>query len=136
MSIFHISMQILRGTTLFSGKIFTARKNFTRPPVATNFKSAPEWAGGKVKYLIWTKSHKVNFALFQLSEDHEGKVFSNWVGQYLVLLFKSAIPHACLKETGYTVIKRENLSRWSRRWWMNSAKMSPTRNVIRYSFSL
>ena len=57
-------MQILRGTTLFSGKIFTARKKFTWLPVATNFKSVPEWTGGKVKYRIWTKSHKVNFALF------------------------------------------------------------------------
>ena len=26
-------------TALFSGKIYTADKNFTRPPVATNFKS-------------------------------------------------------------------------------------------------
>ena len=36
---FHISTQILRGNTLFSVKIYTAGKFFTRPPVATNFKS-------------------------------------------------------------------------------------------------
>ena len=70
-------------------------------------------------------SHFFNF--LYLSEDHQSRVFSNWVGQYLVLLFKSVIPHACLKETAYTVIKRENLSSVKvvkkRRWWMNSAKM-------------
>ena len=31
--------QILEGNALFSGKIYTAGKNFTRPLVVTNFKS-------------------------------------------------------------------------------------------------
>ena len=42
MSKFHISSQILQGNALFSGKIYTGGKKFTRPPVvtvATNFKS-------------------------------------------------------------------------------------------------
>ena len=45
MSKFHISTQILQGNALFSGKNYTAKKNFTRPPVVTvekNFKSASE----------------------------------------------------------------------------------------------
>ena len=39
---FYILTQILQGNALFTGKIYTARKFFTRPPVATvvtNFKS-------------------------------------------------------------------------------------------------
>ena len=43
MNKFHIHMQILQGNALFSGKIYTTGKKFTRPPVATvatNFKSA------------------------------------------------------------------------------------------------
>ena len=39
---FYILTQILQGNALFAGKIYTARKFFTRPPVATvvtNFKS-------------------------------------------------------------------------------------------------
>ena len=39
---FYILTQILHGNALFTGKIYTARKFFTRPPVATvvtNFKS-------------------------------------------------------------------------------------------------
>ena len=39
---FHICTQILQGSVLFSGKIYTAGKYFTQPPVvtvATNFKS-------------------------------------------------------------------------------------------------
>ena len=38
MSKFHISTQTLQGNALFSGKIYC--NFFTRPPVATNFKSA------------------------------------------------------------------------------------------------
>ena len=55
---------------------------------------------------------------------------------------KSVIPHACRVETAFTVIKRENLSRRSREWWMSSrrwmksARRWPNRNVIRYYFSL
>ena len=43
MSKFHISTQILQGNALFSGKNYTTGKNFTRPPVATNFKSASDY---------------------------------------------------------------------------------------------
>ena len=39
MSKFHISTQIFQGNELFCGIIFTAQNSFTRPPVATNFKS-------------------------------------------------------------------------------------------------
>ena len=42
MSEYHISTQVLHGNALFSGKIYTAGQNFTRPPVVTvvtNFKS-------------------------------------------------------------------------------------------------
>ena len=35
MSEFHISMQIMQEIALFSGKIYTVGKNFTRPPVVT-----------------------------------------------------------------------------------------------------
>ena len=35
MSEYHISTQVLHGNALFSGKIFTAGQNFTRPPVVT-----------------------------------------------------------------------------------------------------
>ena len=42
MSKFHICTQILQGNALFSGKIYTAGKFLTQPPVetvTTNFKS-------------------------------------------------------------------------------------------------
>ena len=39
MSKFHISTQILQGNVLFSEKNYTTGNNFTRLPVATNFKS-------------------------------------------------------------------------------------------------
>ena len=35
----YINLQNMYETALFSGKIYTADKNITRPPVATNFKS-------------------------------------------------------------------------------------------------
>ena len=35
-----VNLQHMKETGLFSGKIYTAGKKFTRPPVATNFKSA------------------------------------------------------------------------------------------------
>ena len=41
---FYILTQILQGNALFTGKIYTARKFFTRPPVVTvvtNYKSGP-----------------------------------------------------------------------------------------------
>ena len=40
MSKFHISTQILQRSALYSGKIYTAGKVFTWPPVTTNFHSA------------------------------------------------------------------------------------------------
>ena len=40
MSKFHISTRILQGNALFFGKFYTAGIVFTRPQVATNFKSA------------------------------------------------------------------------------------------------
>ena len=46
---FRIYTQILQGNALFSGKIYTAGKYLTRPPVvtvATNFKSA-HWHADK-----------------------------------------------------------------------------------------
>ena len=35
MSEYHISTQVLHGNGLFSGKLYTAGQNFTRPPVVT-----------------------------------------------------------------------------------------------------
>ena len=32
---YHISTQVLHGNALFSGKLYTAGQNFTRPPVVT-----------------------------------------------------------------------------------------------------
>ena len=58
LSKFHIFTQILQGNTLFSGKIYTAGKKFTRPLVATvvtNFKS------------VQVLSHWSNFNMYKAS---------------------------------------------------------------------
>ena len=56
MSKFHISTKILQGDVLFSGKIYTAGKIFTRPPVVTNFKSDNRPSTSAMKILADVKN--------------------------------------------------------------------------------
>ena len=56
MGTFYNLTQILQGNALFTGKIYTAGKFFTRPPVATvatNFKSAMAQEGGDTVFLVF-----------------------------------------------------------------------------------
>ena len=54
---FYILTQILQGNALFTGKIYTARKIFTRPPVATVVKN--------FKYVNPMQVHSLIVLIFQ-----------------------------------------------------------------------
>ena len=78
---FHISTQILRGNTLFSVKIYTAGKFFTRPPVATNFKSAGViWGGlGMILVILECRITVCYKTICQIRNQLIASVASNWL---------------------------------------------------------
>ena len=118
MSEYHISTQVLHGNALHSGKIYTARQSFTRPPGVTNIKSGRKmivrWRTRRLAEIEHSQNHFCcNCALFRLFNNKPNGDFYQALLKlaFSPLVHESSQKYSVRASITQTIVQSENVRR-------------------------